>query len=73
MSFNNIAIVYVKGSAYRIHFWYMSKDDAITIMNGSNLVDKRGVLQIFLLYTKMSEYADLAYYQKNRDTILNRE
>ena len=44
MSFNNIAIVYVKGSAYRIHFWYMSKDDAINIMNGSNLVDKRGAL-----------------------------
>ena len=44
MSFNNIAIAYVKGSAYRIHFWYMSKDDAIYIMNGSNLVDKRGVL-----------------------------
>ena len=44
MSFNNIAIVYVKGSAYRIHFWYMSKDDAINIMNGSNLTDKRGVL-----------------------------
>ena len=44
MSFNNIAIVYIKGSAYRIHFWYMSKEDAINIMNGSNLVDKRGVL-----------------------------
>ena len=44
MSFNNIAVAYVKGSAYRIHFWYMSKDDAINIMNGSNLVDKRGVL-----------------------------
>ena len=44
MSFNNIAIVYVKGNAYRIHFWYMSKDDAINIMNDSNLVDKRGVL-----------------------------
>ena len=44
MSFNNVAIVYVKRSAYRIHFWYMSKDDAINIMNGSNLVDKRGVL-----------------------------
>ena len=44
MSFNNVAIVYVKGSAYRIHFWYMSKDDAINIMNGSNVVDKRGVL-----------------------------
>ena len=37
MSFNNIDIVYVKGSAYRIHFWYVSKDDAINIMNGSNL------------------------------------
>ena len=44
MSFNNVAIVYIKGSAYRILFWYMSKDDAINIMNGSNLVDKRGVL-----------------------------
>ena len=40
MSFNNVAIVYVKGSAYRINFWYMSKDDAINIMKGSNLVDK---------------------------------
>ena len=44
MGFNNIAIAYVKGSAYRIHFWYMSKDDAINITTGSNLVDKRGVL-----------------------------
>ena len=44
ISFNNIAIVYIKGSAYRIHFWYMSKDDAINIMNSSNLVHKRGVL-----------------------------
>ena len=44
MSFNNVAVVYVKGSAYRINFWYMSKNDAINIMNGSNLVDKRGVL-----------------------------
>ena len=41
---NNIAIVYIKENAYRIHFWYMSKDDAINIMNGSNLVDKRDVL-----------------------------
>ena len=44
MSFNNIAIVYIKESACRIHFWYMSKDDAINIMNDSNLVHKRGVL-----------------------------
>ena len=44
VSFNNIAIVYVKGSAYRIHFWYMSKDGAINIMNNSSLIDKIGVL-----------------------------
>ena len=44
MSFNNVTIAYVKGSAYRINFWYMSKNDAINIMNGSNLIDKKGVL-----------------------------
>ena len=43
MSFNNITTVHVKGNAYRINFWYMSKDDAINIMNGPNLVDKSGV------------------------------
>ena len=50
MSFNDVAIVYVKGSACRIHFWYMSKDDAVSIMNNSNLIDKKGILQSFLLY-----------------------
>ena len=44
MSFNDVAIVYVKGTA---QFWYMSKDDAISIMNNSNLIDKKGLLQIF--------------------------
>ena len=44
MSFNNIAIAYVKGNAYRIHFWYMSKDDTINMMNDSNLANKSGVL-----------------------------
>ena len=44
MSFDNVAIAYVKGNTYRINFWYMSKNDAINIMNGSNLTDKSGVL-----------------------------
>ena len=44
MIFNNVAIVYVKGSGCRIHFWYTSKGDAINIMNGFNLADKRSVL-----------------------------
>ena len=50
IGFDNVAIVYVKGSAYRIHFCYMSKDDGINIMNGSNLVDKSGVLLNFFYY-----------------------
>ena len=44
MSFNDVAIAYVKGYAYRIHFQYMSKNNAIGIMNNSNLIDKKGVL-----------------------------
>ena len=28
--------------------------------------------KIFLLYIKMDESADLTYYQRNRDVILNR-
>ena len=44
ISFLDVAIVYVKGSAYRIRFWYISKDDAISLMNNSDLIDKIGVL-----------------------------
>ena len=40
MSFNDVAIV--KGNACRTHFWYMSKNNAISIINNSNLVDKKG-------------------------------
>ena len=47
MSFNDVAVIYVKGSAYRIHFWYMSKDDAISIMSNSNLVDKKVFFSFF--------------------------
>ena len=44
ISFIDVAIVHVKRSAYRILFWYMSKDDAISVMNNSNLIDKKGIL-----------------------------
>ena len=47
VSFNNIAIVYVKRNAYRINFWYMSKDDAINIMNNSSLIDKISFIKFF--------------------------
>ena len=44
MNFNDIAIVSVRSNDYRIHFWYMSKDDAISIMINSSLNEKTGVL-----------------------------
>ena len=36
MGFNDVAIVSIKGNDYRIHFWYMSKNDAIALMSNSN-------------------------------------
>ena len=44
MNFNDVAIVSIKGNDYRIHFWYMSKSDAIVLMTNSNLNDKNGIL-----------------------------
>ena len=44
MNFNDVAIVSVKGNDYRIHFWYISKDEAINIMHNSSLNEKTGLL-----------------------------
>ena len=49
INFNNVAIISVKESDYRIHFWYMNKDGAINIVENSNLNEKSGLLY-FLLY-----------------------
>ena len=43
MNFNDVAILSIKGNDYGIHFWYMSKDDAINIMKISNLNEKAGL------------------------------
>ena len=40
MNFDDAAIVSIKENDYRVHFWCMSKDDAITIMRISNLNEK---------------------------------
>ena len=53
MSFNDVPIIYVKEGAYSIHFWYMNKDDAISIVNNSNLIDKKGFyIFFFTIYIK---------------------
>ena len=68
MNFNDVAIVSIKWNDYRIHFWYMSKMDAIALMSNSNLKDKNFMI-FFSRYIKMNE---TTYYQRNRDMILNR-
>ena len=44
MNFNDIAIVSVKTSDYRMHFWNISKDDAMNIIKNFNLDLKNGLL-----------------------------
>ena len=43
VSFKDVAIIYIKGNAARINFYFMSKNDAINLLNNSNLNNK-GVL-----------------------------
>ena len=43
MSYNDVAIFSIKGSDFRIHSWYMSKSDAINLLN-NYVLDNKGVL-----------------------------
>ena len=43
MSFTDVAVLSIEGSDYRIHFCYMSKYDAINLLNNS-VLDSKGVL-----------------------------
>ena len=52
INFNDFAIVSIKGNDHRIHFWYISKDDAINIMKNSSLNEKRELLQKKLIIYK---------------------
>ena len=52
MNFNDAVIAFAKGSGYRIHFWYMNKNDTVNTMNNSNLIDQKGVLQFFYYVQK---------------------
>ena len=63
ISFNYVAIVFVKGSACRIHFWYIGKDDAISIRNNSNLIVKKWVTQLII---KETEYHNMSEEKKQR-------
>ena len=55
MNFNDVAIVSTKGNDYRIHFWYMSKNDAINIKKNSNLMEQDYYYKFVLHYIRMGE------------------
>ena len=44
LKFNDFAIVSVKGSDHRIHFWFMSKRNDINIQKNSDLNENSGLL-----------------------------
>ena len=55
LSFGNLAIVSVKWNYYRIHYWYMSKDELITLSKNIYLIEKVGILKhksIFIMHKK---------------------
>ena len=61
-NFNDVVIVSIEGSDYRIYFWYMSIDDAINTMKNSDL-KKVDHYKFFSLYAKKSE---TTYYKRSR-------
>ena len=44
VSMNNLAIIYIRDSVYRINFAFMSKTDTINLIKNAAIMDKRGVL-----------------------------
>ena len=64
INFNDVAIVSVKGNDYGIHFWYISKDDAISIMNNS---EKNRVVVIFFFNYIKNEWNNLLSKKQRSD------
>ena len=44
ISLHNLCIGYNNGSAYRIHFVFMSKNDALNLIKNAVIIDKKGTL-----------------------------
>ena len=59
--FNDVAIVTVKGNDYKIHFLYMSKDEAINLLRNADLTEKNRIFRInSALVLKKSLIANLS-------------
>ena len=70
INFNDVAIVSIKGNDYRVYFWYMSKNNVVSIMNNYNFKKNWIHINFFLLYIK-NEWNSLLL-KKNREMMLNR-
>ena len=44
INFNDVTIVTVKRSDYRVHFLYMSKDEAINLIRNADLTKQSRIL-----------------------------
>ena len=44
MGFNEIALVSVKANDYRIHVWFLNKDEVINVLRNTDLTEKCGIL-----------------------------
>ena len=77
MIFNDVAIVSIKGNDYRIHFWFMSKNDAIVLMTNSNLKDNiffhHYFKQLIIKETEVILNRAKDYYENNKELLRERE
>ena len=60
INFKDVVVVSVEWNDYRIHIWYMSKDNAINMVIKMKKVDCN---KFFSLILKMGDKT--TYYQKN--------
>ena len=81
MNFNDVAIVFIKGNNYKIHFWNMSKDNAINKMKHSDLNETGGFLYNFFLFSNINDWViklliikkkQQQLQKENREKLLNR-
>ena len=65
-SFNVVAIISLKRNDYRIHFWCMSKDEAINIMKSFDLKEKEKWIIVKIYVSKMNNNNNSYHRNKER-------
>ena len=68
MNFSDVAIFDVKENDYRIDFWYANKDDAMEVMENSDLNKKIDYYKFFFLSRHKKKIS--TYYRRNKERIL---